>query len=90
MEAGLGINTDPVELAGTRGKVVNGFVTAGDWEAVNQGDRVEATVEDPEAPDEVVDVGDVFLVWFWGKDNHGEPATEARKSADPAGVKEGS
>ena len=89
VEAGLGINTDPVELAGTRGKVVNGFIAAGNGEAVHKGDRVEAAVRDAEAPDEVVDVCDMFLMWFRGKDNHGEPAGEAREGADPSCVEKG-
>ena len=30
---------------------------------------IEGSVGDAHAPDEVVDAGDMFLVWFWGEDN---------------------
>ena len=53
-------------MTGTWGKVVDGFVTTRDGEAVDEGDRVETPIGDAKAPDEVVDVGDVFLVGFWG------------------------
>ena len=71
------------------GKVINGFVAAGNGEAAYKGDGVEATVGDAEAPDEVIDILDVFLMGFGGKYNHGEPAGEARECADPPRVKKG-
>lgn len=58
-------------MTGARCKVVDGFVAAGDGKIVDESDRVEAAVRDAEAPNEVLDVGDVFLVGFWSKDDHG-------------------
>ena len=62
MEAGFGINTDPEEMAGSRGKVINGLVAAGNGEAVGQGDSIEPSVVETELPDKVGNVLDVFLV----------------------------
>ena len=89
VETRFGVNTDPIQASGTRGKVVNGFVAAWDRKTVHKCNRVEAAVGDTEAPDEVFDILYVFLMGFWGKDNHGEPAGEARKGADPSCVKKG-
>lgn len=84
MEAGLGIDTDPEEASSSRGKIVNGFVTAGNWEAVDEGDGVQQAVRDTETPDEVIDIGDVLLVGLGGQDDHGEPAAESSITGDPA------
>ena len=71
MEAGLGIHTDPEEMAGTGGKVVNGLVTPGDGEAVGECNGIEAAIVDTQAPDEVDNVLDVLLMGFGGEDNLG-------------------
>ena len=89
VEAGFGINTDPEEVAGARGKVVNGLVAAGNGEAVGQGDSIEPSVVDAEPPDEVGNVLDVFLVWLGSQNNWGEPPTEVREDTDPVHVQEG-
>ena len=46
VEAGLGIDTDPEEETGARGKVVDGLVASGNGEAVGEGHGVEAAVVD--------------------------------------------
>ena len=89
MKAGFGVDADPKEAAGAWGEVVDSFVAAGDGKFIFEGDRVEASVGDTKSPDEVVDVGDLFLVWFRCEDDHGEPAAEAGVKADPIGFLEG-
>ena len=84
VETGFGVDADPIEAAGARSEVVNSLVTAGDGKVVDEGDGVEAAVGDAETPDEVGNVGDVFLMGFGGEDDHGEPASEVGETADPA------
>ena len=84
VEAGFGVDADPVETASAWGKIVDSFVTAGNGKVVHEGNGVKAAIGHTQPPDEVRNVGNVLLVGFWGKDNHGEPTGEVREAADPA------
>ena len=64
VETGFGIHANPAEPAGTWDKIVDSFLAARDWEAVDEGNGVKTAVGNAKAPNEVGNVGDVFLVWF--------------------------
>ena len=49
-------------------EIIGGIVAAGNWVFKRQGNGVRLAVTDAHAPNEVVDVGDRFLVGFRGKD----------------------
>ena len=73
---GFGVEADEVKAAaGSVAKVVEGIVAAGNRVEVRFGDGVELAVVDAEAPDEVLDGVDVFLVGLGCKEGFREPAT---------------
>ena len=75
---------DPIETAGAGGKVIDSFVTTGNGKVVHQCNGVKAAVGNAKPPDKVRNVGDVLLVRFGSKDDHGEPTSEVREATDPA------
>ncbi len=62
----LGCNPHPVPEGRTKEKV-DGGVTTGDWICNNPCDLIERDEFDVKSPDEIPNVGDVFLMRFWGK-----------------------
>ena len=62
----LSVNADPIQATCSGSKIVDCFVAAWDGKVVDEGDGVETAVGDAEAPNEVCDVVDVFLVGFGG------------------------
>jgi hypothetical protein len=68
------IQTDEPEAANAIPKVVDGIVTARDGVGKWQSHAVKFAVRNAHAPDEVVDVIDVFLVGLGCKDNEGSQA----------------
>eukprot|EP00977_Amphora_coffeiformis_P024067 scaffold15024_cov155-Amphora_coffeaeformis.AAC.1 len=58
VEAGLGIETDPVQVASSRGKVFNGFVAAGDGECIRECAAEGREVGDPAQVQEGFDLGE--------------------------------
>ena len=88
VEAGFGVDADPVQGASAGGKIVGGFITTWDGKVADEGNGVEAVTRDAKAPDKVIDVVDMLLVRFGGKHCLGQPASEVGKQADPANLKE--
>ena len=71
MIAGVSINEDE-ECSVSKSKH-DCIVTARDWITRWSGDSVETDVVDTKSPDEVIDVGAVFLMGFRGESNPEAP-----------------
>lgn len=85
---GFGIDANPKQSTGPSTKVVEGIVATRDGKSERFSDRVEATIGDTETPDEIVDVGNMFLMGFWSENDDGTP-TALSTRADPIVGEEG-
>ena len=73
MIAAASIETDEVQFASGVAEVVDGVFTPRDRVFEWKSDTVEFAVRDAHAPNEILDIGDVFLMGLGGKDNKGTP-----------------
>ena len=67
------IEADEEEFPSGIAEIINGILTARDWVFKGKSDAVELAVGDAHAPDEIVNIGDVFLVRLRRKDNERTP-----------------
>jgi hypothetical protein len=82
MVAGFVVEGDKEEAASRVAEVVNGIVATWNRILEGQGDLIQAAIRDAQAPDEVFNGQDMFLVGLSSEDDGGAPGAKA--SADPA------
>jgi hypothetical protein len=87
VEASAAVETDKPKLTVGVAKVVQGVVAIGYGVLKRQSDCIELAVADTLSPNEIVDVGDSFLVRLGYKDKRRAPSASAL--LNPAIVKEG-
>jgi len=87
--AGFGVKADEEKTSTfTVVKIVKGVVAAWDRVKEGSGDTVQGAKVDAKAPNKVVDVVNVFLVWFGSEEAFGKPRT-TKELTDMAVVEQG-